>query len=442
MLLRSLGEALNKRRLKKGFWAIADQGLFATSNFAVNVLLANWLAPHEYGAFGLAFAIFLLVGRLHQATLLEPMLVFGPGRYKERMSEYLGALVYGHFAFVALGSLALLLSSLGFALWDLGGLSVVMLTLALAEPFLLLLWLMRRACYVRLEPHLSASGGALYMALMLAGAYGVYLGGWLSAASALGVMAASSLAVSLWLAVRLRIKRPPLRGGALVRDVFGSHWKYGRWSTMNATLGWVPENIFYLILPIWGGLAAAASFRALMNLIAPVLQGARALSNLLLPSLVRARAKGHAELGSKTLSALILFTLGPAVYWVLLGLFHAPLVSLLYNGRYTEHAGLLWLLGLYPALYGVQLVLGYSVRALERPDLLLLAYALPAVTALALGLGLIHLLGIAGGVVGLLVSQVVANVLVVIFYRRLRVSSKTSQDGRGASPEPRLYEGR
>lgn len=420
---------IKKRWLKKGLWAGLDQGLFAGSNFAVNIVLANWLTPYGYGAFGLAFAVFLFVGCLHQAMLLEPMLVFGPGRYKERMSEYLGVLVYGHFAFVALGGIALMLTGLGFSLWGSGAIATVMLALALTEPFILLLWLMRRACYTRLEPHLAAWGSAWYMVLMLAGTYAVYAVGWLSAASALGVMAISSLVVSIWLSVRLRVKYPPLRRDGLLRDAFGHHLKYGRWSVANNALNWVPQNIGYLVLPIWGGLAAGASFRALMNLIRPVLQAAWALSNLLLPTFVQARSEGHAEFGSRVRSALVFFTIGPTLYWVALGLFHQPLISLLYNGRYTADAWLLWVLGLSPVLAMVKLVLGYSVRALERPDWLFVAYALPAVAALTVGTGLVYLYGLAGAAVGLLLSQAITAALVTVLYRRLRLSSEASYKG-------------
>lgn len=408
-----------------------DQGFFAASNFAVNILLARWLTPYEYGAFGLAFAIFLFVGCVHQATFLEPMLVFGPGKYKERLPEYLGALVYGHFALVALGSIALLLAGLGFALWGSTVLSATLLALALTEPFILLLWLMRRACYARFEPHLAASGSAWYMALMLAGAYALYRSGWLSAVSALGVMGISSLAVSIWLAVRLRVKLPPLRGGDLLRSSLREHWSYGRWSVPNNALNWVPQNIFYVVLPLYGGLAAGASFRALMNLIRPVLQFGWALSNLLLPALVRARDRGHDAFGSRVRSALILYTLGLSSYWLLLGAFHEPLVTWLYAGRYTEYAGLLWLLGLSVVFAGVKLVIGYSVRALERPDWLLLSYAIPAIAAATLGTGLIFLWGVAGAAIGLLASQILTAVLVAVFYRRLRSSRKLS-----VSPEP------
>src|SRR5215212_9262534 len=196
------------RWLMKGFWAVSDQGLFSLSNFALSVLLARWLMPQDYGAFTVAFAVFLLIGTFHTALLSEPMLVFGPSRYKGRFSEYLGALMYGHVGFAVLSSLLLLLAGLGFAYSGQGEVSAALFALALAGPLILLLWLMRRACYARFEPHLATSGGALYMAFMLGGLYALYRLEWLSAALALVVMGFSSLAVSLWLYMRLRVGRP------------------------------------------------------------------------------------------------------------------------------------------------------------------------------------------------------------------------------------------
>ena len=40
--------------------AVVDQGLISGSNFALGIVLARWMAPAEYGAYALAFSIFLL----------------------------------------------------------------------------------------------------------------------------------------------------------------------------------------------------------------------------------------------------------------------------------------------------------------------------------------------------------------------------------------------
>jgi O-antigen/teichoic acid export membrane protein len=421
------------RWVTKGFWAVSDQGLFATSNFILNVLLARWLSPADYGAFGVAFAVFLLIGSLHTAVLTEPLLVFGPGKYKDRLSEYMGALMYGYFIVALVGSFVLLLVSLGFELAGSRSISGVMLALALGGPFILLLWLLRRACYVRLEPHLAAVGGMWYMVLMLAGAAVLYGREWLSAASALGVMAASSLAVSLWLAIRLRIKLPSLQDRDLLRSALVDHWKYGRWSVGNQALNWVPMNIYYLVLPLWGGLAAAATFKALMNLIQPMLQAVWSLSILLLPVLVQARDRGQDELNSRIRLALVPFLVGPALYWLLLGLFHQPLVSWLYEGQYNEYAGLLWLLGLSPVVASAKQVMGQSLRALERPDSLFLAYTLSAVAALTVGTWLVYVWGAAGAGLSLVLCQGITAVLAFAYYRKLQIANAQRDGSMGAA---------
>lgn len=411
--LRGLSDPETTRWFRKGFWAVADQGLFAISNFALNVLLARWLTPQDYGAFSVAFAIFLLVGVFHTAILTEPMLVFGPSRYKDRLPEYLGALLYGHLAFAALSSLLLLLVGLAFSLSGSNTISAVLLALALAGPFIFLLWLMRRACYALLEPRLAAWGSALYMALMIAGAYALYWIEWLSAASALGVMGFSSLVVSLWLIAYLRVTPPLLQG----REVLKDHWRYGRWSVATSALTWAPWNIYFLLLPIWGGLEAGASLKALMNLIMPVIQAVTALGVLLLPTLVQAR--GHARFGSLVRFALVFFILSSALYWMLLGTLHRPLVAWLYGGQYAEQAYLLWLLGLLPVILGVTYVVGVALRALERPDLVFWTYALSTAVVLTLGVGFVFLWGVFGAVVGLLVSFGATAAIVLFFYRRL-----------------------
>jgi O-antigen/teichoic acid export membrane protein len=330
--------------------------------------------------------------------------------------------VYAHVVFAGMGSSILLVVSVGFALSGLSSLSVVMLALAFAGPFILLLWLMRRMCYARLEPRLAASGGAWYMILMLVGAYILYSQEWLSAASALGVMAFSGMITSLWLAVRVRVKLPPLRGSDLVRDAFADHWRYGRWSVGNQALNWVPMNIYYVILPAWGGLAAGAAFKALMNLIMPMLQAVWALSILLLPTLVHARDDGPDKLDSSIRVALIPFVIGPVLYWLLLALFHQSLVSWLYEGKYGEHAVLLWLLGVSPVVASVKQVMGQSLRALERPDSLFFAYAVSAAVALILGTALVYFWGIVGAGISLVVCQGVTAALAFVSYRRLRLS--------------------
>ncbi len=146
----------------KGMLAFIDQLLNAGSNFLVSVLLARWLSPEQYGAYALAFSIFLLLAGVHQSLLIEPMLVFGPSSYRDQLREYLGALLWinGLLGLVFTAVLALFaLIAHRFALP--GGLASALAGLSVAAPCVLLLWAARRAFYLEQGPapgsHRSAS---------------------------------------------------------------------------------------------------------------------------------------------------------------------------------------------------------------------------------------------------------------------------------------------
>ena len=254
----------------KGSLAILDQGLFASSNFLLNVLLARWLAPADYGAFALAYSVFLLLLVFHSAILTGPMLVFGPGKYRERFPEYLGILLRGHFALMLPG--AALLAAAAFLLGRLYSPAVerAFLALAIAAPFILLLWLLRRAFYVRLNPGWAAAGGVVYLLILLASALTLRAAGRLTPATGFLAMAAASLITCLLLLVLLR---PTLAtDSSAIRAVAADHWRYGKWVAAAAGPGWVTDNIYFLVLPAWVGLAEAGALKALLNLAMPALQ--------------------------------------------------------------------------------------------------------------------------------------------------------------------------
>src|ERR1700730_5788501 len=131
--------------LRRGATAIADQGLFATSGFFVNILLARWLPRVEYGAYALAFSIYMFLSSFHNALLLEPMSVYGPASYRNSLPEYLGRLVRLHVVVtVFLG----LVTCIGVSVVGLFYKNSVLLSalwgVGLGIPWMLLFWLWRR----------------------------------------------------------------------------------------------------------------------------------------------------------------------------------------------------------------------------------------------------------------------------------------------------------
>jgi O-antigen/teichoic acid export membrane protein len=403
--------------LRGGSWAVMDQGLFATSNFALSLLLARWFPPEYYGAFMVAYTLLWILGTFHAALLIQPMMVFGPGKYRDKLPEYFGALILGHVAYGLLVSVFLLLVALYMDLWGSRMLSSALLGLAFAGPLILFQWLMRQACYVILKPYLAALAGALYAVLISVGIYVLYRLDWLFSATAFSLMGLASLCSGFWLVICLRVRRPPLADRKLLRGIIMSHWRFGRWAAPQAVLSNVTLQLYSLLLPIWGGLAASGALRALWNLALPVIHTITALSSFLLPNLVGVR--GRAEFKNHVHLALVLFTLGTGLYGLLLGLFHDPVIAWIYGGKYTEYSHLLWFVAFVPLVFAQIMVLSTALKALERPDLLFWSEALSTIVVLTLGLGLVATLEVTGAVIGTLAAQVTtAGTLAWLWVRR------------------------
>lgn len=425
------GSAVSGKRFgwwaDKGFWAVMDQGLFAVSNFVLNVFLVRWMAPDAYGAFTVAYSIFLLTGTFHTSLFTEPMLVYGPGRYISRFASYLRLLVRDHW--VATFGLGVLFAAAGLVAHAFGHseLTPALLGLGFASPLILFQWLMRRACYVRLQPRLAAFAGFVYMASVFGGAWAVYRLDLLSAASALVIMGLASAVSGSWLVIALTGRHPPKAEDDLSRDLIVQHWRYGRWSAATAALTWVPSNIYYVILPTTAGLAASAALRALYNVIMPILHLNSALGSIVLPGLVRARRRG----GFHQILALAgsLMVGGAIVYWLVISLAGREVLAWLYGGKYTEFASVIVVLGALPAVAALNAVLSDALRAIERPDRVFWAYGASTVFAVSGGPLLLRAFGVYGAAIALVVSASITVSVLATFFLRDRRSSIEPENG-------------
>jgi len=401
-----------KRWIKKGGWALLDRGLFGLSNFALNVLLARWLTPYDYGVFTLFYSLFWLFGAFHTALFIEPLLVFGPGQYRHRFPEYLGALVYSHLGFTFCASVICLMVALG--LGNTGG--TPLLGVAISGPFILLLWLMRQACYVQTLPESAAIAGSLYTCLMLSGMVAMHQYHSLSTASAFLVMGISSLVVGGWLTTRLPINFSKATDSKLILDIVKHHWRFGRWSSATQMLMVAPDNLYYLALSAWGGLEATAAFKALRNLNIPIARVNIAFTSLLVPKLVKTRRPDQFLQTVKI--ALLCFVLGPMLAWLCLGLLNQSILQWLYQGNYQENAPLVWVIGMSPIFRSIVVVLNATLRSLKLPKKVFQAFCLFTPINLILTLGLIWAQGIRGAVVGVTLSSGLGAIVMTSFFLR------------------------
>jgi O-antigen/teichoic acid export membrane protein len=402
--------------LRRGTAAIADQGLFAVANFVLNILLARWLSPRDYGGFSVAFASFLLLGTMHTALLTEPMLVFGSGRRSNDFASYIRSLVHLHWRASLVAGGALVLGGALAATHGDSSLAACLGAFAVAGPVILLTWLARRACYVRMRPEQAAVGGGVYLVSMLALLVGMRRFGLVSPASAVFAMGGAAIASLFVLLPALGIRFRGVAGQRAEASVVRDHWGYGRWALATAALGWIPSNLFLFVLPLRGGLEAAGAFRALLNLFVPMMQATSALGILALPALVK-RWKAQPDRFAELVGMLVaMFGIAAAVYGVAVAAFGETLMDWMYNGRYVEFSSSVIVLAAVPALAGVAAVFGSALRAVERPELVFKAYLVPTVAAGTVGVLLAYRQQVAGASVGWVLMYAAASIsLVVVF---------------------------
>jgi O-antigen/teichoic acid export membrane protein len=406
--------------IRKGILAVLDQGLIAGSNFFVGILLARWLAPEQYGAYALAFSIFLLFFQLYHSFVLEPMSVFGGSEYRDCLRGYLRQLLWIHLAIALLVCFVLGLSAcLAHLVQSSGGLAGALAGATIAGPCVLLLWLARGTFYVRVAPKAAACGAILYCATLLAGLFLLFHQGWLSPFTAFLLMGLSALLTSALLLAQLRQSLPRNKATPDLKSIWRQHWRYGRWALGSSVATWVPSNICYAAVSGFFGIASAGELKALLNLALPVGHTATALSLLLQSHAARIHLQeGTVGIRSLTRRMTQLLSAGALFYWAGLVFFSHQAVHLLYGGNYEAIAHLMPWLALASVLQVAICGPGIGLRAMGSPASVFLAYLASSTISVLVGIPLIWKLGVPGVIVAMILSNFLAMMVAFSLLRR------------------------
>jgi len=393
-----------------GFWALMDQALFSAVNFIVNILLARWLKSEEYGAFAIAISIFYLLAGFHTAIVTEPMMVFGAGKYSKSFREYFSTLLYVHIGitFVATVFLALaayVVESRGSPL-----VAQALFGLSLSLPLMLLIWLVRRGCYVWINPACAAVTSGLNLTLVLLGLLllkGLKLVNPFSGLLLLGTAAGFSSLIAIGTS-QLRPKRP--FKALKMKEVLIEHYKYGRWALGSSLLVWVPWNSAYLLLPWFSKIEDAAKLKAIINLLSPIIQFNMALSLVALQHLARIynRATDRKLFAKNVLTVLYIFSGAALLYAFLLSAWGRQVLYVLYSNKYIDLAPLIPLASILPILAAVASVLSTSLRSMNKPDQVFLAYVIASLTAVP------SVILLSNGVLGAILYMLLFNLVLVL----------------------------
>ncbi len=410
----------SRRWAARGGLAILDQALFSGTTFVVNLALARWLDPAAYGAFAVAFGVFLFVAGFHNAVLLEPLSVLGPAEFADRLPSYFSALRKIHFAIAAILSIALLVAA-GFFFWISpgGSLGPTLVATALACPLVLFLWLVRRFLYVLRSPAGALLGSGSYLVFTVGALVVIHRLNLVSPTTgflALGAASAGAGACLLALPLLRRPRVPNLE--QRLPALFGDHWRYGKWIVGSAVLSPVAAQAQTFFSAGLIGLGATGALRAMQTPMLLIAQSITAISTLGLPAL--SFDFGRRDLASLRRKGAILtvsLTAGALAYECALLLLNAPIERLLYGGKFAKDAWLIPLLGLVPIFVGLSAGYSLVLRAIQKPKFHLIATAGSVPVALVSAVLFTYRWGIAGAAASLVVTSAASATLSWYFYR-------------------------
>ena len=427
--------------LHKGGCAVLDQALISGSNFAVSILLARWLVPEQYGAYAVAFGFFVLLSLVYGSLVLEPMAVFGGSSYRQSLRGYLRSLIWIHVAMSL--AIAATFGASAFIAWKVapaGGLGGALAGVTIASPCVLLFWLARRTFYLELSPAKAAIGALVYFTISLGLLFLVYRRGRLSPFSAFVLIGIAALGTGIYLLVRLLRDLRPDKFDHPVGEVWGRHWRYGSWALLTCVASWIPANIYYPLLGVFGNMSKSGQLKALMNFTLPVEQVKLALGLLLLPYAASVIGReGRASAGALS-RRMTMVAIGVAVvYWAVLFWWQGPAFHALYSGRYLEVAHLLPIVALGSLAWCGSFGSAITLRAMESPSSVFVAFALATAASLIIGIPATWFYGLSGAIWGTNVSDLLSWVFLVWILRRkvagrsLRIERFAAWRGRQAT---------
>ena len=242
----------------RGVMSLVDQGLISGANFFVGIILARHLASNQYGAYALAFEIFLFLAVVYGALVLEPLSVFGSSVYKDSNREYLGALIRIHAVIAALIFLVL-----GACAWIMhlispgDSIAPALIGVGIGSPFVLLFWLARRGFYLKLSSRQAAAGAFVYSGIVLGGLLIADRLGLLSPLAAFVLMGGGAAVTVPMMLARLEFSLKPKEGITQITEIIRRHWRYGRWALGSAVAIWFSSAIYYPLLGSLHGLSDA-----------------------------------------------------------------------------------------------------------------------------------------------------------------------------------------
>ena len=271
-------------------YSFTDQALAVGGGFLVNVVLARTQTKEEYGLFALSYSVYALLLALYSATILEPFMIYGSGRYRERFAEYLRLMIWSNMV-IGLSLTALLLLTCWLlslvaplfasrALWG----------LALTAAVILSGHLLRRAFYLQRQAPFAAKTSFVFFitvaCLLWLAAKMSYLDGF----SVFVILAVGWITAGAMFGKKLALGKPEKPFLQIEPRYWREHWNYTKWVLATAVVFQFTTQAYYWLVAGFLSAKEAGELRAMYMLVSPMDQMFIALSFLVIPALSARRS--------------------------------------------------------------------------------------------------------------------------------------------------------
>jgi len=398
----------------KGGLSIVDQGLYSGANFVLSILLARWLIPANYGIYSIAFAVYQFVFQAHNSLILEPMSVLGPAKMPHRLADYLRDQIKLHFFVSSLGGLFICVVGLLILLFN-PTLGKVIILMGLVLSFILLPLLMRRVFYIFRKTETALVGSMVYLIVLCGILWIARTSVGMSVELAFPIIGVAGLISGLSLVKQMPKKKSELSS---VLVTWSSNWDYGKFLVYSSFLIASAVQVQTFAVGAFLGLSDTGAFRALQNIVQPVILFFTAISAFVLPSLSFDYGSGNiVGLRSKGKYLLTLFLVVASCFEVLLLLFYPSIESLVYEGKFASSAYLLPVWGLVPIASAVTYVYYFLLQSIQRPRSILVGSLAWVVTSTVLSLVLSLQWGILGATLSVVAGYLASGIVFGLLYR-------------------------
>ena len=396
--------------------ATVDQALLSATNFLIAILLIKSVPKADYGYYSVALPISLFLISLQDAVVNTPLTVLLPSKKGADRRNYVASLCYGQFLVVlpvAGFGLAIL------ALLRLPGLDpavkAIAAALCVSSAGLLYREFLRSYLFAEEDPQAVLKMDAFYVAIFLCLLSGVYFYSGIRVSTVFLLTGVSALLAALPFGRAQGWRFPPPSVAMSYRE----NWLFGKWALLGVCVTHAQSYSYLYLLGIFSGSAAVADVSAARLLLMPLMLLQMGWGKIAIPRGSRLREEGQAHrfFREQILSSL-LFLVAVAAYVALLLAFSEPLQRHLLTGKYASSFGYILLWGSVFAAGFLALNASYGLQAMMRFHIITKVSFLVMLVTVGSAWFLIRAHGGAGGIVALLLGEILLGVGLWIAFGR------------------------